>query len=362
MIDNDVFVIDAIAHCFGFSDENCVKGIGEPVQDLIYDLHSKWNPPELVLPREMILWHMEPEVMARTLFLESDVDFAVTHHVPLYSWFHEGTITRKQNEELVNRWPNRFLGYAGVDPTQGIDVAIRQLEEQLQSCPQLRGIKFYPMQVNPFRAFRLDDEEMFPLYERAADLGISTIAIHKVIPLGPVPLKPFYVDDVDSVAHQFPNINWEIVHAGMAFVDETAIPLALHPNVYANLEVTTGWLNAAPGPFEDALAKFLLWGGPEKIFFSSGAMVQHPQDILEKFWNFEFSEETLYKYGIKQLTREDKAGILGRNYARVLGLDLDDIQSKIQDDEFAKERKETGAQPMWQNWKDGYARAKGQAA
>ena len=57
MIDNDLFVIDAIAHCFGFSDENCVKGIGEPVQDLIYDLHSKWNPPELVLPREMILWH-----------------------------------------------------------------------------------------------------------------------------------------------------------------------------------------------------------------------------------------------------------------------------------------------------------------
>ncbi len=360
MID-DVFVIDAIAHCLDFSNENCVKGAGEPLQNLIYGLHATWNPPDQVVTQDMLLWAMPPEVLARTLFLESNIDFAVTHHIPIYSWFSKGAVTREQNEALVSQWPHRFVGYAGVDPTQGIDVAIEQLDEQMRACPQLSGLKFYPAAVNPYRSFRLDDQDMFPLYERVAEHGIKNIAIHKAVPLGPVPLDPLRVDDVGFAAHYFPELNFEIVHAGVAFVEETAIPLGQYPNVYANLEVTTGWLAAAPGRFEEVLAMFLHWGGKEKIFFSSGAMILHPHDILEKFWNFEFSQETLDKFGIEQLTKDDKALMLSGNYARLLGLDLADIQRRISDDEFTRERRETGLQPPWKNLREAYGRAEEKA-
>ena len=366
MID-DVFIVDAIAHCLDYSDVNCVTGAGEPVQELLWNIHQAWNPPEILLPREAVLMQMAPETMARTLFLESDVDFAVTHHLPTYSWFADGLTTRAQNEELVNRWPQRFLGYAGVDPTQGMDVAIRQLEEQVDSCPSLVGLKLYPAAVNPYRSFRLDDAEMFPLYERALELGLKVVGVHKAVPLGPVPLSPYHVSDVDGAALHFPDLKFEIVHAGMAFAEETAIALAQFPNVYANLEITTGWLSAPRGPkglFYDALGMFLHWGGVEKIFFSTTAMATHPQPVLRSVWDMEFPSETLDKYGLDQVTRADKELLLGGSYLKMLDLDVEKLMAGIADDEFAQERAARGGglvEPH-QAWREQYAREFGDTA
>ena len=341
----DVFVIDAIAHCLDYSDANCVAGHGEPIQDMVYDIHTQWNAPDQVVSREQFLMEMDPETLARTLFLESEVDFAVTHHLPTYSWFTRGLTTRKQNEELVRRWPQRFLGFAGVDPTQGVDVAIRQLDEQMEACPSFIGLKLYPSAVNPLRSFGLDDQDLFPLYERALELGLKTVAVHKAVPLGRAPLAAFHVRDVDTAAANFPDLNFEIVHAGMAFVEETAIPLAQFPNVYANLEITTGWLSAPSGPkgvFYDALGAFLMWGGLEKIFFSTTAMAVHPQRVLRSVWDLELPEDVLERFGLKQLTRDDKAALLGLNYAKAVGLDIDALKAGIAGDEFEQERLERG--------------------
>lgn len=353
MID-DAFVIDAIAHCLNYSDANCVHGWGEPVQDQLTGMHAAWNAPDEVLDREHLLMEMAPETMARTLFLESDIDMAVTHHLPTYSFFSRGLTTREQNEELVNRWPQRFIGYAGVDPTQGVDVAIRQLEEQMEACPRLVGIKLYPAAVDPYRYFMLDDEAMFPLYRRALELGIKVVAAHKAIPLGPVPMASYHVRDVDTAAFNFPELNFEIVHAGMAFVEETAIPLAQYPNVYANLEITTGWLTAPNGPkgmFYDALGLFLQWGGLEKMFVSTTAMMLHPQRVIRTIWELELPEYVMEKFGLEQLTREDKARLLGRNYADMLGLDIEALKRGIKDDEFAIERREQGLVEPWKAWR-----------
>jgi predicted TIM-barrel fold metal-dependent hydrolase len=358
MID-EAFVIDAISHCLDYSAVNCVPGAGEPLQDLVVDVHLNWNAPDQVLDREHLLMEMAPETMARTLFLESDLDMAVTHHLPTYSFFSKGLTTRDQNEELVRRWPQRFIGYAGVDPTQGIDVAIRQLEDQMESCPTLVGLKLYPAAVNPYRYFMLDDEEMFPLYRRALELGLKVVAVHKAIPLGPVPLASYKVHDVDTAAFNFPDLNFEIVHAGMAFAEETAIPLAQFPNVYANLEITTGWLSAPHGPkgrFYDVLGMFLQWGGLEKIFFATTAMVLHPQRVIRSIWDLELPQDVLDKFGLEQLTREDKARLLGRNYADMLGLDLDALKRGIEGDEFDVERRERPPVEPWGAWRAQYER------
>jgi hypothetical protein len=356
----DVFVIDAVAHCLDYSDANCVPGHGESIQDLLCGLHDAWNAPGEVLPRDHVLMEMAPETLARTLFLESEVDFAVTHHLPTYSWFFKGLTTREQNEELVRRWPQRFLGYAGVDPTQGVDVAIRQLEEQVEACPSFAGLKLYPAAVNPLRSFALDDEDLFPLYERAIELGLKVVGVHKALPLGPVPMPAFHVRDVDTAAYNFPQLNFEIVHAGMAFVEETAIPLAQFPNVFANLEITTGWLSAPSGPkgvFYDALGAFLQWGGLEKIFFSTTAMAIHPQRVLRSVWDLELPDQVLERFGLSQLTREDKAMLLGGNYAAMHGLEIEQLKAGIADDEFARERRSQDRLiAPWTAWREQYSR------
>ena len=48
---------------------------------------------------------------------------------------------------VVTRFPDRFVGYVGVDPTAGLEVCLEQLEEQLDELPQAVGLKMYPAQV-----------------------------------------------------------------------------------------------------------------------------------------------------------------------------------------------------------------------
>jgi len=109
------------------------------------------------------------------------------------------------------------------------------------------------------------------LIERAAALGLRTIAIHKALPNGSVPLDSYRIgEDFEQAADAFPDMTFEIIHAGMAFIEETAMAVGRFPNVYANLETTTAMLWQAPGRFEKALATLMQWGGPGKFFVVHG--------------------------------------------------------------------------------------------
>ena len=81
-------------------------------------------------------------------------------------------------------------------------------------------------------------------------------------------------------------------------------------------------------------------------------MVFHSQPLLDRFKDFTFSDETLNTYGIAQITAEDRAAILGGNYARVLGIDVEAAKARIADDEFSRERARTGIQAPYSNWRD----------
>src|SRR3546814_16175659 len=84
----------------------------------------------------------------------------------------------------------------------------------------------------------MDDPEVaFPLFERAQALGIKVIAIHKAVPLGPVPMEHYRVDDIDRALTAFPDLQFEIVHGGMAFLEETAWQPGRFPNLSFNPEV-----------------------------------------------------------------------------------------------------------------------------
>ncbi len=355
MID-DVFVIDAVAHSPNFANDNCRNRSAHELIALIKQLHLQWNPEGYRLPEDEFLVDVDVETVARTLFLESPTDMTVHHHLPLYAWFHDGNVSVEKNAEIARRWPNRVISYVGLDPTAGPQACIESMERQLEDLPDAIGLKFYPHQVEPWRTFRLDEEDrLFPLYERALELGIRTIAVHKASPLGPVPMNPYRVDDVEGAAYAFPQMNFEIIHSGLAFLDETAQAVARFPNVYANIETTSQLTYFAPGKFQEILAQLLLWGGVEKIIYSASVPYGHPAPQIDAIWNLQLSDEMLEKYNLQQLTTEDKKGILGGNYARMVGIDVEARKAAIADDEFSQELRETGIQAPWSNWRRGYA-------
>jgi predicted TIM-barrel fold metal-dependent hydrolase len=346
------FVIDAVAHSPNFTKENCRNRSAYELIALIEGLHRYWNPEGYRLPDDHFLVDVDVETIARTLFLESPTDMAVHHHLPLYSWFHDGNVSQEKNAEIARRWPHRIVSYVGLDPTTGPDRCIDSLERQLEDIPGAVGIKFYPHQVEPWRTFTMDEESLFPLYRRALELGIKTIAVHKASPLGPVPMNPYRIDDAEGAAYVFPQLNFEIVHSGLAFLEETAQAIARFPNVYANIETTAQLTYFAPGRFEEVLAELLLWGGHEKILYSASLPYGHPRPQIEAIWDLSLSAEVLDRYRLEQIAPAQKEGILGGNYARMMGIDIEAAKAAIAADEFSQELADReGYQEPWSNWR-----------
>jgi uncharacterized protein len=80
-------------------------------------------------------------------------------------------------------------------------------------------------------------------------------------------------------------------------------------------------------------------------------MYTHAQPLLELMGKFKYSDYTMEKYGLEQITKEDKARFLGLNYADMLGLDVEQLKAGIAGDEFARYQAENGLDKPFSNWK-----------
>jgi len=354
---DDVFVVDAVVHALNLDRANVASKYGEQLYQMSYGLHCLMTPPDRQVPAAVYMTDMAPETLARTMFEESQTRLAATHTLTLDSWFHDGFAAEWKTVEMTRRFPDRVLGYVGVDPTQPTARVLEELERQVENTPDAVGVKLYPHQMNPYRHWRTNDDGVMRMIERAQALGLRSVAIHKALPNGSVPLAPYRIaEDFEEAADAFPGIAFEIVHSGMAFIEETAMAVGRFPNVYANLETTTALLWQAPGRFEAALALLMQWGGPEKLLWGTGCTVTHPQHLLELFWAFRFSEATLERHGIPQLDEGLKRLVLGANYARMAGLDLGALAERQRGDAF--DRPEGSLERPWSAWIESAATAR----
>ena len=70
--------------------------------------------------------------------------------------------------------------------------------------------------------------------------------------------------------------------------------------------------------------------GPEKLLWGSEAPVMGcPQPVLEQFMELEIPEDLRRGYGYPQITREDKELILGKNMARLMGIDIEEKKQEL---------------------------------
>ncbi|MEU3618027.1 amidohydrolase family protein [Streptomyces sp. NPDC006872] len=349
---DDVFVIDAVSHGYHLAPEVAVpSGMG-----------PAWNPESWVaagyavfrntLPEGSVLdfqrWMRgaDPELIAHALFAESYTDATIYHEVPLDRMFYEdGTSPIWCGAQMRERWPSRVELYGGVSPYRpdALDRVDMLVDEY-----GVKGIKMYPVDLVDGRVVPIDmadPEVCFPVYERARERGVKIIAIHKAIPVGPTPIKPLRVDDMDGAALAFPDLVFEIVHGGFAFLEETALQVSCFPNIVINLEGTTLFLPKAPRRFAEIIGSLLASGGEDRIMWASGCMAGHPQPMLDAFWNLEMPEDLVEGYGYPPLTKEIKRKILGLNAADIIGLDIEEMKRGMAGDEFSA-RQELA--PMWE--------------
>ena len=337
----DTLVVDATVHAYSMAEENWVPG---PYRDRVpKQLAEMLNNGQQVTPDGDLKWALDrkrflggadPELLGRALFLESYTDMCVYHGTPMYGIFKDGGSPLWAGKRMQKMWPGRVALYGGVSPWEpgAVDEVERLVKED-----EVVGIKMYPMDIVEGRlvSYRLDDPEIaFPILERARSLGVRVVATHKSIPQGRVPSEPFAPWDVAGAASTFPDLTIEIVHGGLAFLEETASQVHRFPNVAVNLENSAFIMVKQPAHFARLLGELIVRGGEDRIFWSSGATARHPQPFLQAFWNFQIPERMRDEYGYPELTAEIKQKILGLNHARLLGWDPEEMRTRIEQDDI----------------------------
>lgn len=337
LVIGDMVVGDAVVHPYNLAAAN-LEPSAQPQLDAVYAAHELATLPEHAsyrLSREEFFVDFPFEAMAEALFIESAVDFAVLHALPNLGFSKDYVTDPARAAEFRDANPGRFLLYGTVD-TPVVDSAIAQLEWQVAELG-LDGLKVYPAFFYDGEAagWRLDGEDFAtPLLEAARDLGIRNVAIHKALWLPPAPREAFRVEDLDSPLARFPDINFQIVHGGMAFLDETCALLREHPNLHVTLESTFAYINVRPDQFADVIGRLMQEAGSERLLFGSGTNLMHPRPLLDAFERFQIPTELAEAKGYPLLTDGDRANILGRNLMRLHGLTAAAIEQPSDGDRY----------------------------
>ena len=331
MIQNDVLVFDGVAHPFNFDPQNALGKPGAMFNQHLYAFHQVLTPAsEPKLSAEQFLRKWEPDEISRMVFEESDTDMLVAMPLPLTDLFRDGLSPWQRCVELARQNPERTVFWGTVNPLEGRK-ALDEMEVQVKEYGA-RAFKFYNVRYDygePF-PWRMDDPKVaFPVYEKALELGINLIGVHKGVPLGPQPVEATQTWDMDGAAANFPDINFVIFHVGLPFIDETCWQLVRYPNLYASIAATVNFVVRSPRQFAEWLGKLLFWAGEDKIIYGSEAPIWHPKWALDAFWNFEIPQDLIDGYGYPPLTEQAKRKILGENLARLHGMDVDTLRRKL---------------------------------
>lgn len=318
----DAFVFDCVAHPFNFEPSNAYGAAGQMFSNHLYAFHKALTPPgERVMSADEFLKRWDIEEIREMVYSKSSTDMLVAMPLPLTDLFRDGGSPWEECARLAALDPDRTIFWGSVNPLEG-RAALNLMERQVKEH-NAKAFKFYNVRYDSGQPFpwRMDDPKVaFPVFEKAQELGVKVIGVHKGVPLGPQPIEHTQTWDMDGAAANFPELNFVIFHVGLPFIDEVCWQLIRYPNLYASIAATVNFIVRAPRQFAEVIGKLLFWCGEDKIIYGSEAPIWQPQWALDAFWNFEIPQDLVDGYGYPQLTTQAKKKILGENLLRLHGM------------------------------------------
>jgi predicted TIM-barrel fold metal-dependent hydrolase len=128
--------------------------------------------------------------------------------------------------KLCKKYPDRLTGVASVNP---LDKNCTDNLERAVNDFGMKGLKLHP----PLQNFFINDEKVFPVYEKALELDIPVIFHVGTTPFGSIcrlsQANPILVDDV---AVAFPELRIMLTHLGTLWHNESFMVVEKNPCVY----------------------------------------------------------------------------------------------------------------------------------
>ncbi len=208
--------------------------------------------------------------------------------------------------EYVNRFPQKLIGFAGIDPTE------RSALDDLHAARatlRLRGITVSPANQD----FHPSDSRAMAVYAEAERLGMPVL-IH---PVGQFTeqsklefARPYLLDEI---ARSFPKLRIVVAQLGHPWVDETICLLSKHENVFADIS----GLLARPWQAYNALVGAHQSQVIEKLLFGSDFPYTNVTECIEALYStYQLAQGT----NLPVVPREALRGIVERDALGLLGL------------------------------------------
>jgi predicted TIM-barrel fold metal-dependent hydrolase len=242
---------------------------------------------------------------------------------PEYHWAQSGTVdksivlgfkSRYLHAEIPNRFvsdyvlrfPQKLIGFAGIDPTEeGAVEEVHVAKEDLR----LRGLTVSP----PNQDFHPADSRAMDVYAAAEKLGMP-ILFH---PSGQFSEKskleygrPYLLDEV---ARSFPNLRIVIAQMGQPWIEETIVMLGKHSNVYADV---SGLLSRTWQAY-NAMVLAYQHGIIDKLLFGSDFPYTSATECIEALYSI---NQVAQGTNLPLVPREALRGIVERDTLSLLGL------------------------------------------
>ena len=283
------FIVDTHMHYWDARPENWVAGHEQYAKGWIECFHAYMGlaPPETHWPLEKF-YKIDEDTLMRDVFEDGYVDVAIFQPTYLTEWYREGFNTTEQDGALAEKHPGKFIVNTRFDPRDG-DAGLKELEEKVARWGS-RGVKLYTAEWREgSRGYTLKDPEAYVYLEKAQQLGIKNIHVHKGPTIWPLDKDAFDVSDVDHAATDFPELNFIVEHVGLPRIEDFCFMATQEANVYAGLAVAIGALmHARPKFFAKVMGELLFWVGEDKMMFGSDYSIWEPKWQVEQFVDWDY--------------------------------------------------------------------------
>lgn len=232
---------------------------------------------------------------------EAGVDKAVIHAEYECGGYKTYHALNEKVAKIVGKYPDRFVGIAGVDPRDGM-VAVRELDWAVKEL----GFKGLNLQV-PFQGLSAVDKRCYPLYAKCIELGIPVaihVGVHFDTAYAITQNNPVFLDEI---ACDFPELKIVGLHGGWPWVLELIAVARRHPNVYLEYGAVAPRYLAMPR------------AGWEPIMQFGNSLLQD-QVLFGTDWPSLRLKRAVTEFKELTLKEEVKDKILSKNAIQLLGL------------------------------------------
>ena len=207
--------------------------------------------------------------------------------------------TKPSQQTIVNDWAkesesDRIIPFGSVHP---------DAEDALDELERIKEMGLYGVKLHPdYQDFFVDEERLFPIYEKCVELELPILFHAGFDPLSPNVIHAM-PDAFARILDRLPDITMILAHFGgmmkWDMVEEYLI--GREGNLYFDISTVTGYLG------DEQAERMIKRHGSDRILFASDMPWDLPQNIISLVKRL-------------NLPKEDKENILHKNAERLLKL------------------------------------------